>query len=191
MGKKDGTDTNAPPKDPLDNADGLLGAVNFPKPTADLNELLANLNHIENVYSQERSKDVFKPYVLPMIVAAGGSFVIAFVAGFIFTPQDQSFSIPFALNDQPSINSPTESLSNTLFADKFEFSLILGTSAAVAAAIAFVALGSSAVQTQNDKLSALSHKMDSIRDRIALDELGEIGEWTGDSTHSGKPPSAG
>jgi hypothetical protein len=176
MGKKD-------KKDSTDIADEILNDFNFPKDDAKKDDLLKNLNQAENVYNMVRAKDVFKPYVKYMIVAGGGSFVIAFLAGFIFTPQGQYFSIPFALNDQSSASSSTESLPNTLFADKFEFSLILGTSAAAAAAIVFAALGSSAVQTQNERLSAFSHKIDSIRDRIALEELGET---KGDST-SGIP----
>jgi hypothetical protein len=64
MGNAEEPVTNATVEDDaLNNADGLLKAVNFPKPTADLNELFAILNHAENVFSQERSKDVFKYYV--------------------------------------------------------------------------------------------------------------------------------
>jgi tetratricopeptide (TPR) repeat protein len=99
--------------------------------------------------------------------------VAAFVAGYLLTPDDQSFSMPFASNDQISINNSSQSLPNALFANRFEFALILGVSAAATAAIVFAALGGNAVQRQNDRLSGLSHEMDHIRDRIASIELEE------------------
>lgn len=127
------------------------------------NSLETYLNNLSRTFAKERSEDAFKVYLQYMIVVGFISFLVVFIAGYYSIPDGQSFSMPFASNEQ---------LIGT-FANKFEFALILGISAAAAVAIIFAALGGHAVQSQNDRLSALSDKMDHIRDRIASLELEE------------------
>lgn len=132
-----------------------------PKEPASIKELDEYLGILNTKYSDERDNDVTRPQFRNMIISGAAAFGVVFAVVYFALPSDQTFSIPFK-----SITNTDEG-SSTLFAEKFELSFIMGSSGAAAAAIFFAVSTTSAVQRQNDRLSAIANMIDRTRVRIA------------------------
>jgi hypothetical protein len=147
-------------------------------------QLQEYLNGISRQYAKIRATDVFKPYILLIVIVGAISFAVAFVVGYNLEVDSDIFpNLLYA-------NRTQNTSENTVTRGNFEFAFILATSAAASAGIAFAALGSNAVQNQTDRLFGLSYQMDQITNRIAAKELQQFrgrGESNASQAESGKP----